>query len=178
MDNATKNLFKEAYAGNLEAVNKAILEGADINAADSNCETPLMAAISSPNDTYRLDIVKLLLEKGANADYRGEENCGVLFQAVLLKDAEITELILKAGADPNIIMESGETLYDYSEFNYRYDAYDLKLPIEPLEQNKTSEESWLSYLDLCAQASGTNPPTFLRVLRKYGAKSKSELRNT
>ena len=62
-------LIEAAYQGDLDAAKKALDSGANVNAADEYGNTALMlAAEASPatND----HVVKLLLEKGADADAR------------------------------------------------------------------------------------------------------------
>jgi outer membrane protein assembly factor BamB len=62
-------LLEAAYQGDLDAAKKALDSGANVNAADEYGNTALMlAAEASPGSNDR--VVKLLLEKGADADAR------------------------------------------------------------------------------------------------------------
>lgn len=168
MNDKTLELFDAAYAGDIEKVKVCIDRGGDVNAINSCGDTPLIEAIASDNAKNRVAIVKLLIEHGADPDFKGEENCGVLFQAILSKDPEVMEVLLHNGADPNFYID-GETLYECASFDYLYDAFDLKLPLKPAEQDAVNEEAWLDFLDRCAETAGVFKPEFLRVLVKYGA---------
>lgn len=168
MSDKTSELFDAAYAGDIEKVKVCIASGADVNAINSCGDTPLIEAIASDNAKSRVAIIKLLIEHGADPDYKGEENCGVLFQAILNKDPEIMEILLHNGADPNFDLD-GESLYERASFDYIYDAFNLKLPLKPAEQDAANEEAWIDFLDRCAETVGVFKPEFLRVLLKYGA---------
>ncbi|WP_301387127.1 ankyrin repeat domain-containing protein [Thalassolituus sp. UBA2590] len=168
MNDKTLELFDAAYAGDIEKVKVCIDRGGDVIAINSCGDTPLIEAIASDNAKNRVAIVKLLIEHGADPDFKGEENCGVLFQAILNKDPEIMEILLHNGADPNFDLD-GESLYERASFDYLYDAFNLKLPLKPTEQDAANEEAWLDFLDRCAEIAEVFKPEFLRVLLKYGA---------
>ena len=102
------------------------------------------------------------------------EGGGPLFNAVIPKDTEVLQLLLVHGADPNAEHEGVESLYAWAEFDYRYDEYDLRMPEEPKEEDKASEDTWLDYLDRLAQKYGKRRPDCLRILRKAGAKGWSD----
>jgi len=166
MNTETRKLFKAADEGDLSNVKADIERGADVNAIDSFGDTPLVVAIASERSDNRIEILNLLLDSGADPDYKGEENCGVLYQAVLLKDPEVMELLLRSGADPNFLLD-GKPLYERALFGYLYDAFNLKLPLEPTDQDSVNEEAWLDFLERCADKAGVFRPEFLRSLLKY-----------
>jgi len=87
-----EDLFTACKAGDFEAAAKAIEAGADVNATDDGNYTPISVSFFWP------DIVKLLLEKGADpngGDYPA------LVQACNNYSLEVLKLLLEAGADPN-----------------------------------------------------------------------------
>jgi ankyrin repeat protein len=75
-------------------------------------------------------------EKLAGADPKqvDESGYGVLFSSVIAKDTKLIAYLLSRGADPNLEHDLGEALYDWAEFDYRYDEYDLNLPEKPTEE--------------------------------------------
>ena len=79
MNDKTLELFDAAYAGDIEKVKVCIDRGGDVNAINSCGDTPLIEAIASDNAKNRVAIVKLLIEHGADPDFKGEENCGDFF---------------------------------------------------------------------------------------------------
>lgn len=166
MNDETRKLFEAADDGDLLSIKASIERGADVNAIDRFGDTPLVVAIASERSDTRIEILNLLLESGADPDYKGEENCGVVYQAVLLKDPEVMDLLLRSGADPNFLLD-GTPLYERASFDYLYDAFNLKLPLKPTDQDSASEEAWLDFLERCADKAGVFRPEFLRSLLKY-----------
>jgi hypothetical protein len=189
MNQATKDLFQAAMSGNIEGIQLALKEGADINAVDQSHESALSIAIFYCDDDQLLMLTTAyLLDHGADPDFRGKDNTGVLFHAALRMNPELMKMLLERGANPNIILDGDESLYDWSEFTYRYHAYDvpshalepslgMDLPLFPTDEDRASEESWLRFLDRCADVAGVTPPSILWVMRQYGAKTTSELNN-
>ena len=59
-----------AYRNDLEAVRKLLDAGATVNAADAHGNTALMLAAEASRESGRALLVKLLLERGADADVR------------------------------------------------------------------------------------------------------------
>jgi ankyrin repeat protein len=114
---------------------KQIVEaGADVNQWDIFGEAPLFtavggrsrndggrASIDPPNETSGLDIVKLLLERGANpnmqlffrpANVRGATNTRgstPLIRAASNSDMEVVKLLLEHGADATVYMADRQT---------------------------------------------------------------------
>jgi hypothetical protein len=178
MDQVTKNLFDAAANGDIEGIRLALEHGADVNAVDASNDTPLVGAIRSCDDVLLEPTVTYLLDHGANPDFRGNDNTGVLFNAALRMNPSVLELLFERGANPNLMLEGNESLYDWSEFTYRYQAFGfgMELPLTPTDVDREPEESWLHFLDRCAQVAGVPPPAFLWVMRNYGAKTIRELK--
>jgi hypothetical protein len=177
MNQATNKLFYSIRNMNIKGIRAAINEGADTNYINNEGDTPLVTVfwLGDTNIKKMLEIAEILLKHGADPSYNDDNGGSVLFDAGLLHNTEIMELLLSNGGNPNILIDGVETLYDYYEFNYVYHAFSLHLPIKPTEDNKKDVESWLNFLDRCAKISKTYPPDFLRVMRKYGAKPLDEI---
>ena len=172
---ATDSLWSAIAAGDMDGIERALLAGADCNAVNGIDETPLIDAIQHEDAACRLSMVVCLLEAGADPNYQGVEGCGVLFEAVLSKDAAVMEALLRAGGNPNYQVEPSISLYDWAEFDYRHDTFDLALPIDPTDEERCDQSRWLAYLERCADMVGVERPDYLRVMRRYGAKGFREI---
>lgn len=81
--------------------------GADPNPADHDGFPPLLAALSGsrthPTASTRpdlIDVLRLLLECGADPDQRGINDYTALHMAVSEENLQAVEILLKAGSDP------------------------------------------------------------------------------
>ena len=81
---AKDDLFTAAMKGNLARVDELLSGGVDVNEVRKDGATALMAASS----TGRLDVVKLLLAKGANVNARTASGWDALF--VISQDLSTT----------------------------------------------------------------------------------------
>lgn len=84
-------ICKAIIKGDVEAVKKFIEYGANVNET-SNGLTPLMLAARYNN----VEIVKLLLEKGANKRFKDENGYDALKYAEMSKAADALELLMRA----------------------------------------------------------------------------------
>ncbi len=119
---------------NWDLAKQLIAAGADVNQWDIYGETPLLtaidlrtridggrASIDEPNQTKGIEIVKLLLERGANPDmqlfFQPANARGVVYtrgvtpliRAVVNADLEVTKLLLEHGADAAIATADRQT---------------------------------------------------------------------
>ena len=99
-------LYDAAEAGDLDAVNRLISAGADVNAKGNNGVTPLFIAAQNGH----AEIVNALL--AARADVNAKNNNGVtaLFMASQQGHAEIVNALLAGGADVNVRIDNGMTV--------------------------------------------------------------------
>jgi ankyrin repeat protein len=155
-------------------------QGANINETNKWGDSLLDELIRLIYDEdERRHVVKFMLNRGADPLIRNNEAFGPLGSAILAQDTEVLRLLLDHGADPNIECDDGmhELLYDYAEFDYRYETYDFRLPEEPAESDKESEEAWLNFLDRIARKYDKRRPDYLMLLRQRGAKMWIEHKN-
>lgn len=176
MRQVDEELYNAALYGDLEKVKACLSRGADVNAVYDD-ETPLMAAIFSDDETSRAALVQYLLENGADPNFMGIENCGVVFEAVLVMDARVMEMLLIAGANPNFLIDR-QSLYDCADTDYQYSMFEFSLPFAPSSKDQETEDAWLDFLDRCADKNNVEKPMILRVLRKYGAKTTLEMKES
>ncbi len=107
MDNK-KLIFSACYNGKIEAIEKAIEAGADINSKNDVGETPLMAYVSGRHDVA---VAEFLLKKGADVNAKNIDGWSVLMHAAHWDKRwnPMTELLIKHGADVNHKSEDGWT---------------------------------------------------------------------
>lgn len=90
--------------------------GADPNIINNSGISILMKIldeyINDPQDDSYTEVIKLLIERGANANYSTDKTC-ILEQAIMLNNDSspiIVELLLKNGANPNLIYNNRTVL--------------------------------------------------------------------
>lgn len=171
-----------ACAGDLEGIRRWVRSGVDLTSLDHSGSTLLEVVIGQMAfipDAPRYDVVAELLSCGADARQLNADGVGSLFAAVLNMDTEMIRILLDAGADPNAEkMDSEfESLYDWAEFDYRYEIWNVNLPESATDANRSSEDGWLAHLDRLAVKYERRRPDHLHLLRQRGALSMAELRN-
>ena len=177
-----KDLCEAAYAGDVNALRQLALQGADFNEVDEFGDSLLKEIVStlcSHDESFRYEVVGVLLELGADPNIIGKAGLGPLTDAMLSMDTAMLKILLVAGADPNkpCGFTETESFYDWAESDYRYNIYGdyWILPEEPTEADEASEEAWLAFLDRIAINHEVQRPDHLKLLRSYGALTMSEL---
>ena len=93
-------LFQAAQDGNFKDVQTAMAEGADINAISAN--THDLTALMAASGNGHTEVVKLLLNKGADVNIKGSKaSATALLYASIGGHEEIIKLLLNKGADVN-----------------------------------------------------------------------------
>jgi ankyrin repeat protein len=111
--NAQAGLYRSAPIhwacknGNLEMVAFLLSRGAHLNVVNDGGWTPLVAA-----STKNPDVARLLLSKGAPVDQRDGYGYTPLMYAAKGANLEMIEVLLNAGANPNLQSPVGETAAD------------------------------------------------------------------
>jgi len=94
-----------------EILRRLIEYGLDVNAADYRGSTPLFYAMGMG----RLDVMKALIDGGANVNHVPDSGWGLLQEAVgcghsdKFKNGEMVKLLIDAGADVNKKLDTGTT---------------------------------------------------------------------
>ncbi|MBA8758695.1 hypothetical protein HCR18_06845 [Wolbachia pipientis] len=100
------DLFQAAKRGDIDAVNRLISEGADVNAVDAHNNTPLHWATVYDNK----QVVEALLDKGANVNAEGSNEQTPLHIAATHGHKEIVDALLEVeGIDVNAKDQGGKT---------------------------------------------------------------------
>ena len=94
------------YEGEIAQVAQALKEGANPNAVNHRGIPALFGAILQDDTTHRNEVVKMLLDAGADPNIQDGAGSRPLLNAAMLReagdaDAELVCLLLKAGADVN-----------------------------------------------------------------------------
>jgi len=102
-----KNLRNAARTGDIAATKKLLLEGTDVNAADTDQfgATPLHHAAINDHK----EVVQLLLAEGANINGTNEFGATALHLASSNNHRKTAQLLLEKGADMNATDEFGRT---------------------------------------------------------------------
>lgn len=93
-----RQLRSACHEGDLDAIERNLKRGAEVNRADRDGWTPLMWAVASD----RCATVELLLDRGAEIDHCDNEGCTALYYAAMSGYTDIMELLLERGADTEL----------------------------------------------------------------------------
>ncbi len=99
------SIWQAAQTGNIEALKRHLVAGADVNAKDDLSTTPLLYAAGRGH----MEIAKLLIAKGADMNERSIGGAKPLYIAVLGGYKEIVELLIENGAYINSKTRMGLT---------------------------------------------------------------------
>ena len=118
-------LAKGSVTSQLHRIKNIIANIPDINISDQQGYTYLMIAVMQ----YKTDIVKLLLEAGADPNCGRKDGVRPL-SVVFLKNTdnleEIIRLLIEYGADPSLADKPGQTAFDFAEIT-NADAHLIKM---------------------------------------------------
>lgn len=103
------DIHTAVISGDIDAIQQHISAGTDINQKDPfGGSSPLISAalFNQP------EIVTLLLDAGANIDFKNNDGSTALHVAAFFCRPEIVKLLLNRGADKSLLNNSGSTAYD------------------------------------------------------------------
>lgn len=121
-------LFSVAVYGDIEVLRYFLDHKTNIDVNSTNKAGNNMLMCAAINDN--IEIVKLLLAKGADVNLITNQGDTALMAAVLINNREITKLLLDRAADVNVIDKTGRTALMYNSIEiaefileqYGYDA--------------------------------------------------------
>lgn len=100
------DLVEAAITGNTSKMERLVKQGADVNAHDSEGNTPLVWALAAHNHAG----LKKLLDLGANPNEKLKIGGTVIWVAAGDEDIEALKILLDAGGDPNVVAECSTVL--------------------------------------------------------------------
>ncbi|MBT3842301.1 MAG: ankyrin repeat domain-containing protein [Verrucomicrobia bacterium] len=106
-----RSLLDAAEKGNIKAVKQAIVDGADVDAKDSDGWTPLHNAALKGHK----EIFELLIAKGADVNAKGSSGWTPLHFAANGGYMEVAKLLIAKGVDVNAKTGDGVTPLDRAE---------------------------------------------------------------
>ena len=180
----------EAIANlDMDAVERELAAGADLNALGQYGEPPMIKAMGDYYATrhpetkddeecraFAVAFFSDLIRLGADPHWLDDEGGGILISPIFAQDEAMMTMLLEHGVDPNLgLRYPTETVYDFAEFDYRFET---NLPFgDPTPEDRVNPDAWLRFLDCEAIAYGKPRPDFLFALRRHGALTTRELRH-
>ncbi len=127
------------YWSPLSFIEKLMEIGADPNYPDRSGFPSLIAALSSDR-ADKIELLKLLLNSGADIDQRGLNDWTPLHYAVNLRDLEAIRLLLRHGADPALRTRIDDHTTPLEDARERDFSEAVELLQESLSQCRKDEE--------------------------------------
>lgn len=175
--------IEQAVTGNFAEITRLVEAGFDFNLIHPRTQEVWLDEYFSwvyfdDNQTFKCEMLKHILALGCDPNVMTEESCALIIP-MFREDEVVLQILLEAGADPNKANGfcSEESFYDWALFDYYYNEWltlNESISIDPTEEEKASEEGRLDFYERAAKADGKKPPTHLRVLRAFGAKTREE----
>ncbi len=151
-----------AQKGDLEGVKAVIEQNPDlVNAKDNDGRTPLHWACRG----VHLDVVKLLVENGADVDAEDNNKVVPLHSLATRNSAEAMEILIAKGANVDAASYGGNTALHYAGMNGAADA--LAVLVKKGADLEIKEDYGRTPLVLCARERGG--PRAIRILLEGGA---------
>jgi uncharacterized protein len=98
-------LAEAAKQGNIDGIQRAIREGANVNAVGKDGVTPLLFVLSN---TDNIEGMKVLLKAGADPNYMAPNGGCAVILAAGAENIEILQIMLDGGGNPNLRNKDGE----------------------------------------------------------------------
>ena len=95
--------------GNKKIVELVLEKGAALNNQDSDGKPPIYWAACNDHEEEAAKTCTLLIDKGVDFDSQSKEGRTALFGAIIKCNDKALEVLLKAGADPNLQSEDGNS---------------------------------------------------------------------
>jgi uncharacterized protein len=102
-----------AYFGHVDLVKWLLEQGAEVNRKSQNAM--MVAPLHSAVSTQHVEIARLLLAHGADANLPQEQSIRPIHQSAHNGDVVITRLLLEHGADPTLASDNSKTALDWAK---------------------------------------------------------------
>jgi hypothetical protein len=141
-------LYYAASFGLTEMVRRLIKTGVNLNAPGSRFGG---AALHAAVIRHHIEVLKLLLENGADPNHADFNHASPLHSAASYGYVEVASILMEYGASKNALDQMGETPYDWAVFGGQRDVQKLLqgLPVERTEsgRNDSGQIVWKARSD-------------------------------
>ena len=155
----TDEFWRHVNDGDVDVVKAMLSAGFPANTEQQGSSVLLIAAGNHDGSPEKKEILKALIEYGADVNYRNENNVTPFFEAAGTCDAEILSMMIKAGAILEVQAKGGATALTQAAMSNKVENVRLLLKSGYKLKN---EPTWLM--------NATKNPEILALLRKAGAK--------
>ena len=145
MSTLREKLIRACESFDTANISAVLEEGANINQVNEFGESILTEILSYLYESPKIyEVVKFLLENGANPNLLDEEKNGPLTPPTLQMNEQLVELLCEYGADPNLYggFDERETLYDWADLDYQLEIYALDFPEKPMMTKRMRTRGW------------------------------------
>lgn len=112
-------LHRAAFYCHFDMMKFLIEKGAEVNMLDGNGETALIRSASADyrghNEHQPQEFAKLLIDAGADLDFKGRDGWTALHNAVWFGHVDLVKLLIKSGANVNVEADDGRTPLDFAK---------------------------------------------------------------
>ena len=107
---SSSDLFSSARAGDFRRARRTVLSGVPVDIRDTSGRTALCLAAKYG----RTEVVKILLELGADVNIVGPDNRTPIYFAIYSRSIEVVRLLIAAGARLDVQDSVGYSPYNYA----------------------------------------------------------------
>jgi len=174
MSTLREKLIRACESFDTANISAVLEEGANINQVNEFGESILTEILSYLYESPKIyEVVKFLLENGANPNLLDEEKNGPLTPPTLQMNEQLVELLCEYGADPNLYggFDERETLYDWADLDYQLEIYALDFPEKPMMTKRMRTRGWHFFsvlLPNMARRSQSTYSSFANMAQKVG----------
>ena len=114
---SNEQLLEAIRKGQPKLVKHLLWSNADPNVRDEQKQSGLILACFIKDLDSRMNVIDLLLQKGASVDLQDDSGQTALIKVVILDDITLTKCLLKHGADATLHDKEGNTSLFYASLN-------------------------------------------------------------
>jgi ankyrin repeat protein len=159
-------LHMTSFYGKTDGVKWLLKKGADVNARDTDMDTPLLKALLGGLTLYdSLDIASYLIEKGADINAQGKGGWTPLLNAAWGCKTDFTRMLLERGANINAKTSKGWTALHIAVRGCDIDI--IKLLLEKGADVNSKDNEGQTPIQIAKQEEKTD---VIAILQSYGGR--------